>query len=51
MSLRALDIELQEVVSVVRDWSLVQGGGGATKGGGGGHVKFYPYKKRGWKKF
>ena len=26
-------------------------GGGATKREGGGHVKFYPFNKRGWKKF
>ena len=32
----------------VRDWSLITGsGGGATKREGGGHVKFYPYEKRG----
>ena len=35
----------------VRDWSLIPGrGGGATKREGG-HVKFYPYKKGGRKKF
>ena len=27
------------------------GGGGATKREGGGHLKFYPYKKGGKKKF
>ena len=26
-------------------------GGGYKMGGGGGHVKFYPYKKGGQKKF
>ena len=27
------------------------GEGGATKRDGGGHMKFYPYENRGWKKF
>ena len=35
----------------IRDWSLTVGsgggGGGATKQEWGGHVKFYPYEKRG----
>ena len=35
------------------DWSLItgKGEGGASKREGGGHVKFYPYEKRGWTKF
>ena len=35
----------------LRDWSLIMGRGGGYKTGGGGHVKFYPYKKGGRKKF
>ena len=32
----------------LRDWSLITGSGGYKTGeGGGGHVKFYPYEKRG----
>ena len=34
----------------LRDWSLITGGGrvgGLQNGKGGGHVKFYPYEKRG----
>ena len=32
----------------VRDWSLITGRGGLQNGrGGGGHMKFYPYKKKG----
>ena len=34
----------------VREWSLITGRGG-LQNGRGGHVKFYPYKKGGWKKF
>ena len=34
----------------IGDWSLITGKG-ATNGRGGGHVKFYPYKKRGGKSF
>ena len=32
----------------VRDWSLITGRGGYKTGGG--HVKFYPYRKRGAEK-
>ena len=44
-------------VSWVRDWSLITGREGGYKtgagggGGGGGQVKFYPYEKRGGRKF
>ena len=34
----------------LRDWSLMTGRGGATKWEGG-HVRFYPYKKGGGKRF
>ena len=34
----------------LRDWSLITGRGGLQKGRGG-HMKFYPYKKGGRKKF
>ena len=34
----------------IRDWSLITGRGG-LQNGRGGHVKFYPYKKGGRKKF
>ena len=33
-------------LSIFMDWSLIMGRGGATKREGG-HVKFYPYEKRG----
>ena len=36
--------------STVRDWSLITGTGG-LQNGRGGHVKFYPYAKRGRKEF
>ena len=31
----------------LRDWSLITGRGGYKTGGGGGHVKLYPYEKKG----
>ena len=34
----------------LREWSLITGRGG-LQNGRGGHVKFYPYKKGGRKKF
>ena len=42
-----LPCETCSISATVRDWG---GGGGATKWEGG-HVKFYPYKKGGRKKF
>ena len=39
-------LSLKILWSFIRDWSLIMGRG-ATKREGG-HVKFYPYEKRGW---
>ena len=39
----------QDIITQVRDWSLITGRGGLQNGRGGGHVKFYPYEKGGRK--
>ena len=47
---RSLSLTLQHSIVMFRDWSLITGRGG-LQNGRGGHVKFYPYKKGGRKKF
>ena len=43
-------VSFHAVFHAFRDWSLIMGrggGGGLQNGRGGGHMKFYPYEKKG----
>ena len=43
-------VQQETGIVIIRDWSLITGRAGATKREGGGHVKFYPYEKKGVEK-